>query len=99
MQPCEEKDSEGEKEREREKIWGKKLGYFVVFSTLKNTRLSANLHLIFTRFGYLIGGGSGAEASGTNRRVLSLITYFGEIYQTLCLRLLLITTKLVRLDC
>ena len=60
----------------------------MVFSTLKNTRLSANLRLIFTRFGYLIGGGSGAEASGTNRRVLSLITYFGEIYQTLCLMII-----------
>ena len=60
----------------------------MVFSTLKNTRLSANLRLIFARFGYLIGSGSGAEASGTNRRVLSLITYFGEIYQTLCLTII-----------
>ena len=60
----------------------------MVFSTLKNTRLSANFRLIFTRFGYLIGGGSGAEASGTNRRVLSLITYFSEIYQTLCLTII-----------
>ena len=71
----------------------------MVFFTLKNTRLPTNLRLIFARFEYLIGSGSGAEASGSNRRVLSLITCLGEIYQTLCLRLLLITTKLVRLDC
>ena len=64
----------------------------MVFSTLKNTRLSANLRLIFARFGYLIGGGSGVDASGTNRRVLSLITYFGEIYQTLCLMIIVDTS-------
>ena len=44
------------------------------------------------RFWYLIGGGSGAEASGTNRRVLSLITYFGEIYRTLCLMIIVDTS-------
>ena len=60
----------------------------MVFSTLKSTRLSANLRLIFARFGYLISDGSGAETSSSNRRVLSLITYFGEIYQTLCLTII-----------
>ena len=62
------------KEREREKNGGKKLGLFVVFSTLKNTRLPTNLRLIFARFACLIGGGSGAEASSLNRRVLSLVS-------------------------
>ena len=71
----------------------------MVFFTLKNTRLWANLRQFFARFGYLIGGGSGVEASGSNRRVLSWITYFGEIYQTLCLRLLVITPILVKLNC
>ena len=49
----------------------------MVFFIFKNTRLSANLHLIFARVWYFIGGGSGAEASGSNRRVLSLVTLVG----------------------
>ena len=44
-----------------------------MFSTFKNKRLSANLRLIFARFWYFIGGGSGAEASGSNRRVFFLV--------------------------
>ena len=56
---------------------GKKLGCFVVFSIFKNTILLANFYLIFATFWYLIGGSSGAEASGSNRRVLSLVTLVG----------------------
>ena len=70
------KKSEREKERERKKNRGKKLGCFVVFSTLKNTRLPVNLCQIFVRSWYLIGGGSGVEASSSNNGVL-LVTLVG----------------------
>ena len=64
-------------ERKREEYRGKKLKYFVVFSTFKNTRLPVNFCLIFARFWYLIGDGSGVEASDSNCRVLSLVTLLG----------------------
>ena len=61
--------SEGEKERERKKDRGKKLRCFVVFSILENTRLIANLRLIFVRLWHLISGGSDVKASSSNRVV------------------------------
>ena len=65
------------KKREREKNRRNKLECFVVFFIFKNTRLPANIRLIFARFWYFIGGGSGAEASGSNHKVLSLVTLVG----------------------
>ena len=78
-----------EKKREKDRRFGKRnYDIFMVFFTLKNTRLLANLRLIFARFEYIIGGGLGTETNGSNHIVFSLIIYFGEIYQTLCLMII-----------
>ena len=79
---------EDRKDREKDKKVGKKLGCFMVFFTLKEHKLPDNLLLIFTGFWWLVGCGSGASGSSSNHGFLSLVTYFSEITQVLCLMII-----------